>query len=81
MHKPSLGSILVGLIPFLAMCLTVSLWDRVYPFVLGMPFNIFWLVAWIILTPVCMSFAYRMEQKADRCSGRRCPQWITAISP
>ena len=44
MRKASIGAILLGLIPFLAMCFSVSLWDRVYPMVLGMPFNLFWLV-------------------------------------
>ena len=61
MHKPSWRALLVGLIPFLAMCFSVTLWDRVYPFILGLPFSIFWIVAWIILTPVCMSIAYRIE--------------------
>ncbi len=63
MHRPTMGSILVGLIPFIAMCLSISLWDRIYPFVFGLPFNIFWLVLWILLTPLCMFFAYRMERK------------------
>ena len=60
-HKPSLKALLVGLIPFVAMCFSISLWDRVYPFVFGLPFSIFWIVAWIILTPLFMSVAYRIE--------------------
>ena len=35
MQKPSLAAILLGLIPFAAVCFSVSLWDRVYPFVFG----------------------------------------------
>ena len=62
MHKPSLKAILVGLIPFIAMCFSVPLWDRVYPFILGLPFNIFWIVLWILMTPVCMSLAYKIER-------------------
>lgn len=62
MHKPSVTALLIGLIPFLAMCFSVSFWDRVYPFVFGMPFNIFWIVAWIVLTPFIMSIAYRVEK-------------------
>ena len=58
---PSLGAVSMAFIPFLAMCFTVPLWDRVYPFVLGMPFNMFWLVSWILLTPLFMWQAYRME--------------------
>jgi hypothetical protein len=63
MHKPSLKGILVGLIPFIAMCFSVPLWDRVYPFILGLPFNIFWIVLWILMTPVCMSLAYKIERR------------------
>jgi hypothetical protein len=39
----------------------VSLWDRVYPIVLGLPFNFFWLISWLLLTPLCMWGAYRLE--------------------
>ena len=61
MQKPTLGSILCGLIPFIAMCFSVPMWDHIYPFVLGMPFNMFWLVLWILLTPLCMWGAYKCE--------------------
>jgi hypothetical protein len=61
MGRPSLGSILLGLIPFVATCFSVALWDRMYPFVLGFPFNFFWLTLWLLLTPVCMWGAYRLE--------------------
>jgi hypothetical protein len=59
--RPSPGSILLGLIPFTAVCFSVSLWDRVYPMVLGLPFNFFWLISWLLLTPLCMWGAYRLE--------------------
>ena len=61
MKRPSLGSILLGLIPFAAICFPVVLWDRVYPMILGLPFNFFWLVLWLVLTPLCMWGAYRLE--------------------
>ena len=63
MHKPGLASVVIGFIPLVAVCFTVSLWDRVFPLVLGLPFNMFWLVLWIFLTPCIMSFAYRIEIK------------------
>jgi Protein of unknown function (DUF3311) len=62
--RPSRGAILLGLIPFIATCFSVSLWDRVYPMVLGIPFNFFWLISWLLLTPVCMWGAYRLEEPA-----------------
>ena len=61
MHKPSRGAILCGLVPFIAMCFSVSLWDQIYPFVFGMPFNMFWLTGWVLLTPLIMWRAYKFE--------------------
>ena len=63
MERPSLGSLLFGVVPFAASCLSVSLWDRVYPMVLGLPFNFFWLLLWLLLTPVCMYGAYSIESR------------------
>ncbi len=60
-RKPSLKALLVALIPFVAMCFSIPLWDRVYPFIFGLPFSIFWIVAWILITPLFMSVAYRIE--------------------
>jgi Protein of unknown function (DUF3311). len=59
--RPSVGSILFGMIPFVAVCFTVALWDRVDPIILGLPFNYFWLISWLLLTPLCMWGAYRLE--------------------
>ena len=61
MKRPSLGALLLGLIPFVATCFTVPLWDRVHPMILGLPFNFFWLIAWLFLSPLCMWGAYRLE--------------------
>jgi uncharacterized membrane protein len=60
-RKPSLGALLLGLIPVIAMCLSVSLWDRIDPMIFGLPFNLFWLIAWIVLSSLCMWAAYRVE--------------------
>jgi Protein of unknown function (DUF3311) len=63
--RPSVGALALGIIPFVAMCFTVPLWDRVEPLVLGLPFNLFWLILWILLTPCCLWGAYRIESRAD----------------
>ena len=60
MKRPSLGAVLFGLIPFAAVCFSVSLWDRIDPLILGIPFNMFWLMSWLVLTPVCMWGAYAL---------------------
>ncbi|HTL92783.1 MAG TPA: DUF3311 domain-containing protein [Steroidobacteraceae bacterium] len=71
MRRPSAAAIALALIPFAAMCFSVSLWDRVEPMVFGLPFNLSWLIAWIVLTPLCMAIAYRLE--AARSAGGRDP--------
>jgi hypothetical protein len=43
------------------MCFSVALWDRIDPRIFGIPFNLAWLIGWIVLTPVCMGLAYRLE--------------------
>jgi len=60
--RPSVGAILLALIPFSAACFSVSLWDRIDPIVLGLPFNFFWLILWLLLTPLCMWGAYLLEE-------------------
>ena len=62
MKRPSLGALAVGLIPFVAVCFSVSLWDRIYPTVFGLPFNFFWLILWLLLTPICLLASYRLGQ-------------------
>jgi hypothetical protein len=36
--------------------------------VFGLPFNLFWLISWLLLTPLCMWGAYHLET-------RRGPDW------
>lgn len=69
-RKPTLGAILLGSIPFLAICFSVPLWDRIHPMILGLPFNLFWLILWIPLTTICMWAAYQQERKAESIDPR-----------
>jgi Protein of unknown function (DUF3311) len=61
---------MLGLIPFVAMCFSVSLWDRIDPMLFGMPFNLFWLICWIVLSTACLWAAYKMETTRDKRDGR-----------
>ena len=61
MKRPSFGAICLAAIPFLAMCFSVSAWDRIYPMIFGLPFNMFWLLLWIVLTSLCMCGVYGLE--------------------
>ncbi len=78
MRRPALGSILLGLIPFAATCFSVSLWDRIHPMVLGLPFNFFWSILWMVLTPACLWGAYRIETRRQPDSRREHPSAPTA---
>jgi hypothetical protein len=69
MKPPSLKAVLFGLIPYVAMCLSVPLWDRVHPMVLGLPFNLFWIVLWTVLTPLCLWRAYQIERPRLKGTG------------
>ena len=66
MRSPSWRSVALGLIPFIGMCFSVSLWDRVTPMIFGLPFNLFWLLAWIVLSSFCLALANRIETNEDR---------------
>jgi len=65
MKRPSVGALLLGLIPFVAVCFSVSLWDRIHPIVFGLPFNFFWLILWVLLTPICMWGSYLLEDPRE----------------
>jgi Protein of unknown function (DUF3311) len=68
-RKPSLAAVLLGLIPFVAMCFSVSLWDRIDPMILGLPFNLAWLICWIALSALCLLAAYRVEAAREKKDG------------
>ena len=66
LKPPSVRALLISLVPFIATCFSVSFWDRLDPIVLGFPFNFFWLILWLLLTPVCMWGEYRLEEPGTR---------------
>lgn len=40
----------LGLVPFLGMLGGVPFVNKIEPYVLGMPFVLFWIVMWVVLT-------------------------------
>ena len=71
MRRPSAGALFFGFIPFVAICFSVSLWDHIHPVVFGLPFNFFWLILWMFLTPICLWAAYRMEVRSGNIHGQK----------
>ena len=50
----------------MAMCFSVSLWDRIDPILFGLPFNLVWLICWIVLASACLWAAYQLETERDQ---------------
>jgi len=72
-QRPSAGALLLGLIPFVAICFSVTLWDRIAPRVFGLPFNLAWLLAWIFASSGCLWLAYRLEQRQTASRDPKAP--------
>lgn len=51
----------LALLPFIGILGGISFANRVEPFVLGMPFILFWIVLWVLLTSAIMAVIYRMD--------------------
>lgn len=52
---------LLAALPFFGILVGVAFANRVEPFVLGMPFILFWIVMWVLLTSVIMGIVYRID--------------------
>ena len=48
-------------LPFLGLLGGIAFVNRVEPFVLGMPFILFWVVMWVVLTSVIMAVVYFLD--------------------
>jgi hypothetical protein len=58
---PGAGSYLrvaVASLPWIGMLVCTPFVNRVEPFVLGLPFLLFWIVLWVVLTSACMAVVY-----------------------
>jgi len=60
----------LALIPFLMLVLALPFVNQIRPFVLGLPFLLFWIVLWIFLTPFILMAAYWAERKFNK-NGRQ----------
>ncbi|HEY0613497.1 MAG TPA: DUF3311 domain-containing protein [Candidatus Elarobacter sp.] len=52
-------TVLCALIPALALTLGVAAANRLEPRILGLPFVLAWITAWVLVTPAFMWVAYR----------------------
>jgi hypothetical protein len=63
MKKGTKYALMLGAIPFLTLVLALPLVNRERPVILGLPFLLFWILGWVVLTPVFLYAAYRLEKK------------------
>ncbi len=45
-------------LPFIGMLVMIPWANRTDPYILGMPFLLFWIVLWVVLTSACMTGVY-----------------------
>ncbi|AFT87705.1 DUF3311 domain-containing protein [Paraburkholderia phenoliruptrix] len=48
-------------LPFIGILLGVPFVNRVEPLLLGMPFVLGWIVAWVVLSSIIMAIVYRLD--------------------
>lgn len=53
--------VLLALLPFLGVLGGISFANQVQPYVLGLPFILFWIVLWVVLTSGIMWVIYRLD--------------------
>lgn len=66
MQKGTKIALLLGAIPFITLVFALPLVNRTEPVILGLPFLLFWMIFWVVLTPVFLFLAYKMEKKYNR---------------
>ncbi|WML46461.1 DUF3311 domain-containing protein [Neobacillus sp. PS3-40] len=50
------------LIPFLAQLVALPLVNKIHPVILGFPLFHFWLLIWMILTPICTWIIFLIQK-------------------
>jgi len=63
MQKGTKYALLMAAIPFITLVFALPLVNRIHPIILGFPFILFWILLWVILTPLILFIAYTLEKK------------------
>jgi hypothetical protein len=65
-------ALLFAAVPFLMLVFALPLVNRLEPVILGLPFLLFWILIWVVLTPPILFAAYiceKMFNKAEEGEG------------
>jgi len=49
--------------PFVGILVGMFFANRVEPYVLGLPFAMFWVVAWVLIAAILMAIVRRLDQR------------------
>jgi hypothetical protein len=52
-------------IPFVGILVGMFFANSVTPYVLGLPFAMFWVVMWVVLSAVIMAVVYRLDERDE----------------
>lgn len=59
----------LALLPAAGMLGGLPFANRVEPYVAGLPFLLFWIVAWVLGTSAIMGLIYLLDRRRDRARG------------
>ncbi|KML28262.1 DUF3311 domain-containing protein [Priestia aryabhattai] len=54
---------ILSVLPFVGILGFLPFVNEVTPFVLGMPFNMFWMVIWVVLTSIILGVMYKLDPR------------------
>lgn len=63
MQKGTKFALILGAIPFITLVFALPLVNRIEPVLFGLPFLLFWILSWVVLTPFILLVAYFLEKK------------------
>ena len=63
MQKGTRLALILVAIPFITLVFALPLVNRVEPIILGLPFLLFWILSWVLITPLILFIAYLLEEK------------------
>ena len=56
----------LAVLPAIGLIAGIPFANRVEPYVLGLPFLLFWIVAWVVATSAIMGFIWLLDRSATR---------------
>ncbi|WP_163102810.1 DUF3311 domain-containing protein [Peribacillus alkalitolerans] len=56
---------LLLIIPFIGLCVLLPLANRIEPYILGVPFLLFWVALWMVLSSVTLLIVYKLDPENE----------------